>query len=432
MSKHANQRPAFTLLELLLVLGVVGILASIVIVAINPSQQLESAQNAKRKSMVREQENAMMQYLIGEGRQPAVGIPTGEQQAKPICQSSVHHASCINLDDLVPEYVAALPVDSSMTGVVVTGYRVYNDNALRPHVCSDYLPNDARRCSGSVVVEQEEEVPPPAPSASSESSSASASNDFGIALDAQTIACQFQPYSYGSHTTMECTHSFDVRITNNTPTTNGTSFTISLPVSGNNYANGMPCSIMSNLATCTINNIPAGSSTMESFVMRITGGATFDSQLPFSVDLPAGDNDAGNDSANGTLTVQSRCGDAFASGSESCDSGGVNTYACDYDCSSVYCADGVFNAVAGEQCDDGNNSQGDGCNSSCQIEVCGNSVVDAGEACDMGTSDSISCDGDCSAATCGDGHVNTQAGESCEDGNTNSGDGCSSTCTIEF
>jgi cysteine-rich repeat protein len=88
---------------------------------------------------------------------------------------------------------------------------------------------------------------------------------------------------------------------------------------------------------------------------------------------------------------------------------------------------------SGEACDDGNTASGDGCSATCQNEstTCGNGDVDDGEECD----DSRSGDG-CSATctnegtpSCGDGIE--QAGEECDDGNNDSGDGCSATCAIE-
>lgn len=57
----------------------------------------------------------------------------------------------------------------------------------------------------------------------------------------------------------------------------------------------------------------------------------------------------------------------------------------------------------GEQCDDGNLTDGDGCSSTCTIET--------------------------SAGVCGDGTVDT--GEQCDDGNVVNGDGCSATCLDE-
>jgi cysteine-rich repeat protein len=106
------------------------------------------------------------------------------------------------------------------------------------------------------------------------------------------------------------------------------------------------------------------------------------------------------------------------------------------------CGDG--NLDAGEQCDDGNNVNGDGCSAECCIEpppppppYCGDGNVDSGEQCDDGNN--VNGDG-CSAECCiepppppppccGNGIV--ESGEDCDDGNTTSGDGCSSTCTID-
>ncbi len=62
--------------------------------------------------------------------------------------------------------------------------------------------------------------------------------------------------------------------------------------------------------------------------------------------------------------------------------------------------------------------------------VCGNNVVDPGEACDTG-GQSLTCDADCTLVACGDGLVNSAAGEQCDDGNASNGDGCSSSCQIE-
>ncbi len=139
-------------MELMLALGILGVLISVTIIAINPSRQIESSKNAKRKSMIREQQNAVLQYMITNSRLPTGTIGISESVATPICQAGVTDASCINLDTLVPTYLASLPVDSAVTGPMVTGYRIYKDIALKPTVCSDYLPvGDSSRCSASTA-----------------------------------------------------------------------------------------------------------------------------------------------------------------------------------------------------------------------------------------------------------------------------------------
>ena len=61
---------------------------------------------------------------------------------------------------------------------------------------------------------------------------------------------------------------------------------------------------------------------------------------------------------------------------------------------------------------------------------CGNGIVEPGEQCDTG-GQSATCNATCTRSACGDGVVNTAAGEQCDDGNVVSGDGCSSTCQTE-
>lgn len=69
----------------------------------------------------------------------------------------------------------------------------------------------------------------------------------------------------------------------------------------------------------------------------------------------------------------------------------------------------------GETCDDGNTTAGDGCSATCQREP------------------GYSCMGTPSACTfvCGNGMVEAVAGETCDDGNLAGGDGCSATCQRE-
>ena len=103
-----------------------------------------------------------------------------------------------------------------------------------------------------------------------------------------------------------------------------------------------------------------------------------------------------------------------------------------------FCGDG--NLDAGEQCDDGNNVDGDGCEGDCTLTpdpepFCGDGNLDAGEQCDDGNNvDGDGCEGDCTLTPdpepfCGDG--NLDAGEQCDDGNNVDSDGCSSTCQNE-
>ncbi|MFA7681633.1 MAG: type II secretion system protein [Candidatus Peribacteraceae bacterium] len=130
---HPSLAPhGFTLIELLIVLGAIGVLSSVTIIAINPAKQLSDAQDATRKNTVRQMENAVYQRLIDEW-EAIDTIPIGEGNAKQICQQGVtDDPTCVNLDMLVPEYIAAIPVDP--TEETHTGYTIYQDSSGRSHV----------------------------------------------------------------------------------------------------------------------------------------------------------------------------------------------------------------------------------------------------------------------------------------------------------
>ena len=65
--------------------------------------------------------------------------------------------------------------------------------------------------------------------------------------------------------------------------------------------------------------------------------------------------------------------------------------------------------------------------------VCGNGIVEDDEECDLGTDndDNGMCTVQCKNARCGDGFLQPDIGEECDDGNSNQGDGCSNDCKFE-
>jgi cysteine-rich repeat protein len=94
------------------------------------------------------------------------------------------------------------------------------------------------------------------------------------------------------------------------------------------------------------------------------------------------------------------------------------------------CGDTVLDP--GEECDDGNTESCDGCSALCTTEGCGNGVVECSEACDDGNANELDCClSDCtSPCACGNNILDFD--EDCDDGNTQGCDGCSPSCEFEF
>ncbi len=168
----------------------------------------------------------------------------------------------------------------------------------------------------------------------------------------------------------------------------------------------------------------------------ITASASF--TVPVGLEFKTGDKQgivlAGTPrtgTVDGTATkdwVSASCGDGVINlEGEECDDGNtVDGDGCDANCTTTRCGNNVH--TAGEECDDGNQSSGDGCDANCRVTGCGSGVVSSGEECDDGNqTDGDGCDSNCKTTRCGNGVVT--AGEECDDSNVTSGDGCDANCT---
>ena len=107
-----KQNKGFTLLEILLVIAAIGILAAIVLVAINPNRQLAQARNAQRRADINTIYKALEQYLIDNGSYPN----SVNSNFKEICNTGTEQVGgatdCTNKADLralVSTYLAAIP-----------------------------------------------------------------------------------------------------------------------------------------------------------------------------------------------------------------------------------------------------------------------------------------------------------------------------------
>jgi prepilin-type N-terminal cleavage/methylation domain-containing protein len=130
MQRDKRVKKGFTLLEILLVIAAIGILAAIVLVAINPTKQIAQVRTAAINSEKNTIEKAITQRFIDTGTYPTV--IDGVQRR--ICSSTVT-TNCINITaDIVPTYIAAIP-----TGAIYTASK-NNDERININM-AETLPS---------------------------------------------------------------------------------------------------------------------------------------------------------------------------------------------------------------------------------------------------------------------------------------------------
>ena len=125
----------FTLIEILVVIGIIAILAAVVIIAINPARQFAQARNTQRESNINTILNAIGQDLAdNKGVFTCAGIGTAIAAAANNIGSG---AGLVNLGCLVPSYIpSAIPFDPNGGAAADTKYSVAVDALGRYTLCA--------------------------------------------------------------------------------------------------------------------------------------------------------------------------------------------------------------------------------------------------------------------------------------------------------
>jgi type IV pilus assembly protein PilA len=125
----------FTLMELLIVMGIIGILATTLVVAVNPGRQLAKARDTERETDLVTIVSAILQYSSEHsGELPDTD---GDPDASNFPTSSTcigTDPGCFNLSGagevgytIVPEYLVEVPTDPRTGEAGDTGYSIYVD-----------------------------------------------------------------------------------------------------------------------------------------------------------------------------------------------------------------------------------------------------------------------------------------------------------------
>jgi type IV pilus assembly protein PilA len=131
---QVRKAKGFTLIELILTVGIIGILATVGVMLINPQRQLAKARDTQRRTDLYSIASAVYQYSSEHsGALPDTdGDPdTSNFPTSPTCIGT--DAACFNLaaagetETIVPTYLPLMPVDPQEADQANTGYLIYKD-----------------------------------------------------------------------------------------------------------------------------------------------------------------------------------------------------------------------------------------------------------------------------------------------------------------
>ena len=141
-SRKLQNSRGFTLLEILLVVAAIGILAGIVILAINPGKQLGDTRNAQRRADGNTILNAVYQYTIdNNGTLPT--IPTAAcalLATNEVCKLTATGTCSTGVNLIVlttdQKYLTSMPIDPTVSNTDGAGYYIAKSANGRVTVCA--------------------------------------------------------------------------------------------------------------------------------------------------------------------------------------------------------------------------------------------------------------------------------------------------------
>lgn len=146
-----KEQKGFTLIEILLVIGIIAVLATVVIVALDPAKRFQDARDSRRLSDIQSILSATQQYIVDNKGILPPGLDMTERQIGTAiggCTLTTNTCSvsgdgdCIDLSSTLAKYLKSMPSDPASGSSTQTHYSVVADanNLITVKACDSTDP----------------------------------------------------------------------------------------------------------------------------------------------------------------------------------------------------------------------------------------------------------------------------------------------------
>jgi type II secretion system protein G len=136
----------FTLIELIVAIGILGVMAVAAMVALNPFAQFQKANDAKRKADLSQIQKAVETYYQDYGKYPAFSVTSGHYYLNPIVTTPPPTTSQRQWGKSWQPYMNALPIDPTSSKSYVY-YSTNNGQSYYLYASLDRGGNDPEACN---------------------------------------------------------------------------------------------------------------------------------------------------------------------------------------------------------------------------------------------------------------------------------------------